>query len=51
MDNDTKHDEYLEALFNVVDTFFRIRTKTTPPKSGRPKKYSDALILKLMFLF
>lgn len=48
MNNDNRHHEYLEALFNVVDAFFQLRMK--PTTRGRPKKYSDALILKLMLL-
>jgi len=42
MNNDTRHHEYLEALFNVVDAFFRIRTKTTPPKSGQLQNHRAA---------
>lgn len=48
MNNDSKHQDYLTALFAVVDQFFKLRQQ--PQCQGRPKKYSDALILKLMLL-
>jgi len=47
MNNDNTHSGYLKALLDVVDCFFKHRQKN---QRGRPKKYSDALILKLMLL-
>ena len=48
MNNDSKYQDYLTALFALVDSFFQLRQQ--PQARGRPKKYSDALILKLMLL-
>ena len=48
MENDNTHQGYLEALLGVVDCFFTHQQKPKGP--GRPQKYSDALILKLMLL-
>jgi hypothetical protein len=48
MNNDSKYQDYLTALFALVDSFFKLRPQTQG--QGRPKKYSDALILKLMLL-
>jgi len=48
MNNNSTHEDYLTALFGIVDSFFKLRQQ--PQGKGRPKKYSDALILKLMLL-
>ena len=48
MNNDSKHQDYLKALLGVVDCFFNNHQQSKV--RGRPKKYSDAVILKLMLL-
>jgi len=49
MNNDSKHQDYLTTLLGVVDCFFKNRQQQSQGK-GRPKKYSDAVIFKLMLL-
>jgi len=46
--NDSKHQDYLKAFFDVSDIFFQLSHRAK--RKGRPQKYSDALILKLMLL-